>query len=383
MNYAVKYEALIDKRRKFPLSKSNGYCERHHYIPRCMGGGNDKWNIVNLTAKEHFIAHHLLCKINPKEMKLLNAFIAMCTKTTRQKRDIHISARRYEQLKHDYGEMRRHMFATMPDELREERRKNIKAGCARRSPEQKAQIKAKRLAYFSSLTDEEKEKIRQKRNQTIASRSEDRKNEIFETISRAHRKLSEADEQKVITEYLGGKTAKEIASEAWCELSREGVNYLLRRRGVATHAQRRWDGKIEQICEDYKNCKYPTHDALAKAYGTNWGTILKILNDNGVHVPKNPNRQNAASAREAQRLMSEHISYKAPFSYTGITDISLYDAIRRLRMFGLIPSTETQRNVLKKIRHALRGETKYAFGYEWWSVMCHLPKGVDDEWINA
>ena len=144
MNYAVIYEALIDKRRKFPLSKSNGYCERHHYIPRCMGGGNEKWNIINLTAKEHFIAHHLLCKINPKEMKLLNAFIAMCTKTTRQKRQIHISAKRYEQLKQEYGRMRMLMFADMPEEKRQQRRRNIKAGCAKRTPEQKAKIKAKR-----------------------------------------------------------------------------------------------------------------------------------------------------------------------------------------------------------------------------------------------
>ena len=151
-------------------------------------------------------------------------------------------------------------------------------------------------------------------------------------------------------------------------MSREGVNYLLRRRGIKTHALSRWDGKIEQICIDFKIDKYPTRDALAKAYGTSWSTIRKILVDNGIDVPVNVNRQKASAIRAMQKLMSEHVAYQAPFSHTCITDISLYDAIRRLQMFGLIPPSETRHNVLKKIRHALRGETKYAFGYEWRTV---------------
>lgn len=368
MNYALIYEALIEKRRTHPLSKKDGYCERHHYIPRCMSGGNESWNIINLTAKEHFIAHHLLCKINPENIKLLNAFIAMCTKTTRQKRQIHISAKRYEQLKQDYGRMRRLMFADMPEEKRQQRRRNIKAGCAKRTPEQKARIKAKRMAYFASLTDEDRAKIAEKRKLTVASRSSQRRQEIFERISKAHRKLSESDEQRVVSEYQRGKTAAQISSESWCGLSREGVNYLLRRRGVKTHTLSRWDGKIEQICIDFKTGKCPTRDALAKAYGTSWSTIRKILLDNGIDVPVNVNRQKSSTIRETQKLMSEHVAYQAPFSHTCITDISLYDAIRRLQVFGLIPRSEARRNVLKKIRHALRGKTKYAFGYEWRTV---------------
>ena len=368
MNYAVIYESLIDKRRKFPLSKSTGYCERHHYIPRCMGGGNEKWNVVNLTAKEHFIAHHLLCKINPNEIKLLNAFIAMCTKTTRQKRQVHISAKRYEMLKHVYGQMRRLMFSEMPEEQRMQRRQNIKAGCARRTPEQKARIKAKRMAYFESLTDEDKVRIAEKRKHTVASRSRQRQQEIFERISKAHRKLSESDEQRVVSEYESGKTAAQISAESWCGLSREGVNYLLRRRGIKTHALSRWDGKIEQICNDFKTGKYHTRDALAKAYGTSWCTIMRILVDNGIEVPVNANRQSASAIRETQKLISERVAYQAPFSHTCITDISLYNAICRLQMFGLIPPSEPRRNVLKKIRYALRGEKKYAFGYEWHTV---------------
>jgi hypothetical protein len=30
------------------------YVEKHHIIPKSLGGSNDKSNLVKLTAKEHF-----------------------------------------------------------------------------------------------------------------------------------------------------------------------------------------------------------------------------------------------------------------------------------------------------------------------------------------
>ena len=33
--------------------------ERHHIIPRSLGGNNLKENIVKLTAQEHFVCHLL------------------------------------------------------------------------------------------------------------------------------------------------------------------------------------------------------------------------------------------------------------------------------------------------------------------------------------
>lgn len=63
MNYQKIYNQLIEKRQNERLTKKDCYVEKHHIIPRCMGGNNDKENLVNLTAKEHFIAHFLLYKI--------------------------------------------------------------------------------------------------------------------------------------------------------------------------------------------------------------------------------------------------------------------------------------------------------------------------------
>lgn len=62
MNYKKIHDDIIERAKTRVL---DGYKERHHIIPRCMGGNNDASNLVNLTAREHFIVHKLLCEIYP------------------------------------------------------------------------------------------------------------------------------------------------------------------------------------------------------------------------------------------------------------------------------------------------------------------------------
>ena len=46
------------------------YHETHHIVPKCMGGSNDKENLIDLFAREHFEAHRLLALENPENEKL-------------------------------------------------------------------------------------------------------------------------------------------------------------------------------------------------------------------------------------------------------------------------------------------------------------------------
>lgn len=55
----------------------NGYSEKHHIVPKCMGGDNKPRNIAILTPEEHYLAHQLLVKIYPKNGKLAYAAQAM------------------------------------------------------------------------------------------------------------------------------------------------------------------------------------------------------------------------------------------------------------------------------------------------------------------
>lgn len=70
MNYSLCYNRLIDRAKERKLV---GYVERHHIMPRCLGGTDDALNIVVLTAREHYLAHLLLVKIHPGRSKLVYA----------------------------------------------------------------------------------------------------------------------------------------------------------------------------------------------------------------------------------------------------------------------------------------------------------------------
>lgn len=56
-----------------------GYTEKHHIIPKCLGGSNSKSNIVVLTPKQHYICHLLLTKMTEgkDKSKMLMAAWAM------------------------------------------------------------------------------------------------------------------------------------------------------------------------------------------------------------------------------------------------------------------------------------------------------------------
>lgn len=74
MNYKKIYENLIQRGKQRCLTC---YFEKHHIIPRCVGGTDDESNLVNLTPEEHYLAHQLLVKIYPNNEKIINAAIMM------------------------------------------------------------------------------------------------------------------------------------------------------------------------------------------------------------------------------------------------------------------------------------------------------------------
>lgn len=77
MNYLKIYNNIIEKYKRLNLQKSKDlYIETHHIIPKCLDGNDNNKNLVNLTAKAHFICHLLLTKIYKNtefEYKLWNA----------------------------------------------------------------------------------------------------------------------------------------------------------------------------------------------------------------------------------------------------------------------------------------------------------------------
>jgi len=81
MEYSRIYCSLIERARG-RIKHRRGhkdyvYYEKHHIIPKCLGGGDETSNLVYLTAEEHWIAHLLLVKIHPGIGELVYACQAM------------------------------------------------------------------------------------------------------------------------------------------------------------------------------------------------------------------------------------------------------------------------------------------------------------------
>lgn len=66
MDYHRIYREFIADRKAKP--KPDGYVERHHILPRSMGGSDDPGNLVDLTARDHYFAHCCLAKAHGGKM---------------------------------------------------------------------------------------------------------------------------------------------------------------------------------------------------------------------------------------------------------------------------------------------------------------------------
>lgn len=115
--YEEFIQNILDTRGRFACGDE--YHERHHITPRCMGGGDDEENLIDLFAREHFVAHKLLAKENPDNDKLIYAWSCMGF----VKND---SQERYELSPMEYEEVRVAFSKTKKGKpLSEEHRRNI------------------------------------------------------------------------------------------------------------------------------------------------------------------------------------------------------------------------------------------------------------------
>ena len=77
--YEKTYKDLCDSRVKLRGTikrRGDGY-NKHHIIPKCIGGKEERSNYVLLTFREHIIAHALLHEIYPNSNELAYAFLRM------------------------------------------------------------------------------------------------------------------------------------------------------------------------------------------------------------------------------------------------------------------------------------------------------------------
>lgn len=114
MDYGKIYEMFIkDRVGKQKITAS--YTERHHIVPRSLGGGNEPENIVILTARDHFFAHLLLAKIHGGPM--LIALWRMSHKKSQGSKFRVVTSRQFNKIRMDYAQEMSKRFSGVPRPL--------------------------------------------------------------------------------------------------------------------------------------------------------------------------------------------------------------------------------------------------------------------------
>ena len=82
-HYNMRYFKFIEIMKQRQISDQQ-YTEKHHIVPRCMGGTDDQHNLIKLLPREHYIAHMILALAYPDNFKITSAFVQMAHKNTKK-----------------------------------------------------------------------------------------------------------------------------------------------------------------------------------------------------------------------------------------------------------------------------------------------------------
>jgi 5-methylcytosine-specific restriction endonuclease McrA len=165
--YTRWYNNITEKAKARTI---DGYTEKHHIIPRSLGGSDNADNLVRLTAREHFVCHWLLTKMHLGEArgKMINALYLMQGKNKYQ--DRYINSKVYEKLRQEYSQYISNLNKgrIQPPE---EKAKQITAITGRKrapfSDEWRAKMSASKVGennnrYGATVSNETKQKMREK-----------------------------------------------------------------------------------------------------------------------------------------------------------------------------------------------------------------------------
>ena len=114
MDYQRIYDQIIDRAQKESREKGKEiYYEKHHILPKCLGGSDEKENLVLLTGREHFLCHWILTRIHPGNNKVIYAFWGMCNKRSKGQEKRYIpSSRTYEEARRLSSQSKVYFFKT-------------------------------------------------------------------------------------------------------------------------------------------------------------------------------------------------------------------------------------------------------------------------------
>lgn len=201
--YTNWYNNIIDNAKNRVL---DGYKERHHIIPKSLGGTDDEFNLVYLTAKEHYIVHLLLPYMvtdSAYKQKMWGALRCMSIMVSDTHRRYVGSARFYQKAK-----------------------ENIDLGAGNRGRKQpQSEIQKRRVALTGHLTSAETKrkigdanrgrKLQPRSSETRAKLAEAGRGRVLSEESR--KKLSESSKLRGHNGFSGKGSRGPASTESWAK----------------------------------------------------------------------------------------------------------------------------------------------------------------------
>lgn len=196
--YKRWYDAIVSNAqlRSTPLS----YSEKHHIIPKSIGGQDRKNNLVHLSGREHFICHWLLIKITTgsNREKMIYALNGMrrVSHTHQQERYItRITSRVFANLKEEFSKI--HSARLTGRTMSAEQKAKISAAGKGRVHSQETIDKRSASCTGKKRTAEQKERMSIAQKGRAAKKySQEEKNIISAKISAAGKGRVMSDETK-------------------------------------------------------------------------------------------------------------------------------------------------------------------------------------------
>lgn len=162
--YTRTYQQIVERAKK---KEYCGYTEKHHVIPKSIGGTDNIDNLIELSAREHFICHLLLTKmvIGKKRKSMVYALWRMANSHSKDK--YAVTSRRYELTRQCFiEELKGH-----PNYLMEHTR------------ETKEKIKQTQRTRFENMSESEKSSWTKNSWSSPESWTDERKQKISESTT--------------------------------------------------------------------------------------------------------------------------------------------------------------------------------------------------------
>lgn len=162
--YTNWYKNIITNAQQ--RANHDGYFEKHHILPKSLGGSNESSNLVKLTAREHFICHLLLIRMTEGKSRVKMRYAAwmMVKNNPYQNRTI-ITGRRFQLLREQLIIANKerpgpNLGMVMPDETKAKLSTALKG---RKQPMRSEEHKLKISEAKKNVSDETRRKISEAR----------------------------------------------------------------------------------------------------------------------------------------------------------------------------------------------------------------------------